>query len=542
MNGRQGWKLQRPVQDAKDDLIMSQSKKMGVLKMPTDAKDAKSGSPDNAGTDKKLDPAEIRNRLQSIYSEVIARGVYYNSRSSIAFEWEDKDGNVQKRYLDPMVGSAVTSGLVPKSCVLYRGGHGGGKTSLAEEVSSMLTDINKKEIVSAMIRGNNEHNINTLIAYLKIGKLLAKGEEEIVWRKFVTCPVKIIDEINRFPPTAANALFEILNKGRVEYLGEIYDIPDFEVFATENPEDEGTYPMSKPFVDRFGICVPVPQLPSTIDQILLASRKDDKIFEMENGKYKLGLNEIKAIEKHVAQNVKMSKDALLYSIYLTQALTTCERGDLGIKERSKLPLSLKCKSCNYDTVDSLCKMSLEGISGRAFLELQRWSKAFAFFLDAFKDSEKPEVQQSIVEAVAPYVFYHRLTPNDDLLRQQPYFGQKLAFIKDMISKASTAYGTVKEAIKELPDVMSGKIPAQKSKLRSVRKDLVVTNHIAPLLDDVANAEFKAFYKAIQDKKKITDDDLLQLRKTLSFSTKLSPVTQMYLQTALQAKKEGVEYF
>ena len=141
-----------------------------------------------------------------------------------------------------------------------------------------------------MIRGNDDQNVNTLLASYDMGKLITGKGEDVKWRKFVTCPVKIADEINRFPPTAQNALFEIFNKGRVEFANEVYDIKQFELFATMNPNDPGTYPMSRPFLDRFGLCIPVPQMPSAEDLMSLSSRKDDKIYKHEIPEKRLTLD------------------------------------------------------------------------------------------------------------------------------------------------------------------------------------------------------------------------------------------------------------
>src|SRR3989344_9481768 len=220
---------------------------------------------------------ELREKVRKVYTDIPVQEVYFNSRGSMKFEYKNPQGEIRKTYLDPMTSSVIMNALVPKSGVIFRGGHGGGKTTLVEKVSYMLTGIPEDEITSAMIRGNDDQNVNTLLATLKLGKLFVDGEEEVIWRNFVKCPVKIIDEINRFPPAAQNALFEIMNRGRAEFIDQEYEIKDFMAFATENPNDTGTYPLSKPFLDRFGFCIPAPQLPSASDQYLLATRADDKL-------------------------------------------------------------------------------------------------------------------------------------------------------------------------------------------------------------------------------------------------------------------------
>lgn len=482
-----------------------------------------------------------REKLREVYCEIPVKGIYYNSRSSMDFSFEASDNKLHRVNLDPMVSSVIVSSVVPKSCVLYKGGHGGGKTSMIEETSSSIFAVPKKDIVEAMIRGNDDQNVNTLLASYNIGKLLTKGDEEVRWRKFVTCPVKIIDELNRFPPTAQNALFEILNKGRVEFGGgHIYEVDDFEVFATENPNDVGTYPMSRPFLDRFGLCIPAPQLPSAEDLMALSSRRDDKLYAFEASKRNIDIKEAKELEKLVNDTVRISNDGLLYMIYFAQALATCSRGDFSDKSHSCLAVGERCKGCEYDTKETLCQYSQDGFSGRAFLDLQRWSKGYAFFLDAFKDKANPEVQQGIVEAIAPYVLYHRVEPNEAIFTKEPFFGRKLEYLKTMAEKARKSYATVRAPLLEIPDILSGKLAPEKAKIYEVKKDLVVKEHFLPIVEAAKLEEFRALYKGLDEALELTEQEIIDLEKTMTFNTSIPARAKAFLRAKALTKLKGGE--
>src|SRR3989344_1990955 len=291
---------------------------------------------------------ELREKVRKVYTDIPVQEVYFNSRGSMKFEYKNPQGEIRKTYLDPMTSSVIMNALVPKSGVIFRGGHGGGKTTLVEKVSYMLTGIPEAEISSAMIRGNDDQNVNTLLATLKLGKLMTEGSEEVKWRNFVKCYVKIIDEVNRFPPPAQNSLFEILNRGRIEFIDNVFEIDDFMAFATENPNDPGTYPLSKPFIDRFAFCVPAPQIPTASDQYLLADRVDDKLQNLKVTPV-MTLDELKSAKKLISSDIKMSSEALIYTIYLTQALSTCERGDNFDKSHNEISVGERCKGCGFDT-------------------------------------------------------------------------------------------------------------------------------------------------------------------------------------------------
>ncbi|HLC78686.1 MAG TPA: MoxR family ATPase [Candidatus Nanoarchaeia archaeon] len=487
-------------------------------------------------TEKKMDA--YREVLRDVYSSIATDRIYVNSRANMDFTYEDHKGEIKTVTLDPMTSVVINSAIVPKSTVLIKGGHGGGKTSMIEEVSSRLFDVPKKEIVAAMIRGNDDQNVSTLLGTYHMGKLIATGEEEVRWRKFVTCPIKIADEINRFPPTALNALFEIFNKGRVEFADQVYEVDDFELYATENPNDAGTYPMSKPFLDRFGISVPASQLPAIEDMMALSARRDDKIYPFKENGYKQSMKEAKEMEKIVADNVKMGNEALLYSIYLGQSLSSCIRGDFGDKSHSELSLEERCKGCDFLTSESLCRRTMDGFSGRAYLDLQRWAKAYSYFLNAFKNPSKPEVQLGIVESVAPFVFFHRVTPNEEYSGKDPFFGMKLSYMRDIAKRAREAYVLIKDPLMEIPRVLSGEISPDSAKINQVKKDLVVREHFMPIINAARDRDFRTIYDKLEETEKVSYSEVIDLDKAMTFTTKISPRGRTFLREKAMTKLDG----
>lgn len=70
---------------------------------------------------------------------------------------------------------------------------------------------------------------------------MSKGEEEVVWRKFVTSFWKIIDEVNRLTPYAQDILLSLLAEGQVKYYDSVIDVNKYSLFATINPQDVGTF-------------------------------------------------------------------------------------------------------------------------------------------------------------------------------------------------------------------------------------------------------------------------------------------------------------
>ncbi|MHA2131543.1 MAG: hypothetical protein ACW99L_16380, partial [Promethearchaeota archaeon] len=103
---------------------------------------------------------------------------------------------VQTKLLPEILSLCVLNALVPNSAMLLMGGHGGGKTTLVKLLGRMFTAISLNEVENSIIRGHPQLTEEKLIGTLKLGKLMKDGEEEVVWKQFVTNFWKIIDEVN----------------------------------------------------------------------------------------------------------------------------------------------------------------------------------------------------------------------------------------------------------------------------------------------------------------------------------------------------------
>ena len=479
--------------------------------------------------------AYFRKKVYQAYQEVIRSGVYVNSRYSIPFTFHSGAKKVS-RSIDPMVSSAIANCLMPKSCSMYRGGHGGGKTSLCQKVAHVMTSIPEDDIARAMIRGNDDETVRSLVASLKLGKLINSGEEEVDWRPFLTSPVKIIDEVNRFLPSTLNGLFEVLNKGSTGAFGEYYEGGDYVCYATENPHDEGTYPMSKPFLDRFGMCINAPQVPSPNDLFVLSQRRDDKLNKIVIEPV-LTFDELKEIRRMISEDITFTSEALLYTVYFVSGLSLCIRGDQNDKGQSTIPVGPRCEGCDFK--EQYCEMTQQGISGRAFLDILRIGKAYSWFLGAFADPAKPEVQMSVIQSILPYVINHRVKSNEHMLRKDPYWGREFNFSEDLVARVTSQFSTSKALLADLNDLLSGNIALEDSKLNDPIKDLVITYGYKPLVQEASSSQkFKSLYKILNERQ-LTIGDIQKVERGIFEADEILPQARMYLIQLLNIQKSTI---
>ena len=214
----------------------------------------------------------LRRKVWKIINLMQANQLFVHSKNLEIKYFEE---NSKTRLLPEILSLCVLNAIVPNSAMLLIGGHGGGKTSLVKYLGRMFTANSLNEIESSIIRGHPQLTEEKLVGTLKLGKLMHDGEEVVVWRKFVTNFWKIIDEVNRLTPYAQDILLSLLAEGTVKYYDSIINISKFCLFATINPQDVGTFELSNPFLDRFGISVPI-SMPASHDLNLILTGKDEK--------------------------------------------------------------------------------------------------------------------------------------------------------------------------------------------------------------------------------------------------------------------------
>ena len=152
----------------------------------------------------------LRKKVWKVINLIQANQLFVHSKN-LEIKFSDKNNEkIQTKILPEILSSCVLNALVPNSAMLLVGGHGGGKTTICKLLGRMFTGSSLQEIENAIIRGHPQLTEEKLVATLKLGKLMHDGEEEVVWRQFVTNFWKIIDEVNRLTPYAQDILLSLL--------------------------------------------------------------------------------------------------------------------------------------------------------------------------------------------------------------------------------------------------------------------------------------------------------------------------------------------
>ena len=196
----------------------------------------------------------LRETVRTAYTEIPTQGIYYNSRGAIEFTYKNSGGEIKKIYLDPVTSSAIVNALVPKSGVIYRGGHGGGKTTSAEYLNSIFNGLPLDLVKRLAIRGNPQLTEEKMVGRPHYGKM-HQGQEDVVWQHFVLVGPKIFDEFNRLPESNQSIVLNGVDRGEWNYLNDFISTGKQPFFATCNYADRGNNVLIPPILDRFDVAV-----------------------------------------------------------------------------------------------------------------------------------------------------------------------------------------------------------------------------------------------------------------------------------------------
>ncbi|MHA1562951.1 MAG: AAA family ATPase [Promethearchaeota archaeon] len=380
----------------------------------------------------------------------------------------------------------ILNTLVPNSAMLLVGGHGGGKTSIVKYLGRMFTGMSLDETEECIIRAHPQLTEEKIIATLNIKKLMKDGEEEVIWRTFASNFWKIIDEVNRCSPYTQNILLSLLAEGKIKYYDSVLNVSKYCLFGTLNPNDVGTFEMSAPFLDRFGISVPI-SMPKSQDLAVILESQDEKLGgydELIQVPQVLTEEQLLSIWYEVS-TVPCSKEAENFIHAIIRDYTLCERLDKGNSDYLK-PSSGLCSGCHFNVPNKVpCSNTDSILSVRVAKDLLRYSRALTWLLSL------KEVSVNIVLTVAPYVISHRVVYLERALNKDPYWGSKYLFTKNILKMVLKRFQNRIEAYEIIDNFREGNgSEVEKEKLEIMaRNDLIVRIDLLPLAESLSNPEY-----------------------------------------------------
>ncbi len=406
----------------------------------------------------------------------------------------------------------VLNALSPNSAMILIGGHGGGKTSIVKYLGRMFTGMSLAEAEECILRGHPQLTEEKIIATLNIKKLMKDGEEEVIWRRFSSSFWKIIDEVNRCSPYTQNILLSLLAEGKIKYYDSVLNLPKYSVYATLNPNDVGTFEMSLPFLDRFGISVPI-SMPKSQDLAIILESHDEKLGgydELIQVPQVLTEEQLLNIWYDVG-NVVCSKEAQNFIHAIIREFTLCERIDKGNSDYLK-PSTGLCSGCHYNIPNKIpCSNTDSILSVRVAKDLLRYSKSMAWLLNL------PEVSINTVITIAPYIISHRVSYIERLVNASPYWGNKYKYTQKMLEMIQKRFLTRQKAYSIIEKFQHGTSSEEEMKAIKMmaKSDLIVNQDLRPLAESLFSKEYQEKVHAIEQAQQLKQiGTITQIRREL----------------------------
>lgn len=442
-------------------------------------------------TDKLTEQQKVR----ALYNLIGERGLFVSTNFDVFDQEPEKIAIINGAYNLPIIEPgtqaynstllfATITSLLNHGTMLITGAPGIGKTTGCEFAGHFFSGTSLDEILQAEISGNPQLKTEDVIAGLDTVKMVHNGEKLVLPTKFLRCPVKIWDEVNRTPADLVSSAMKLVDTGKAVYQGVLLESPPGPLFATANYADEGTFQLTPPFLDRFDVAV-MTTSPQPWDLRKIRARGDEKL----NG----GLKELLEIPEgseldfeKIRKEIKSLPEAVDRGVPAVSAFADFLYGSLRFSEAASDNLARATKGnawqVNQDAApaghfaNSPFAYTLNELSVRTVKALERYSKAFAWI------NGKEQVGLEDLKVVAPYLLWHKVQPTEKALTENPkYANDRIAFIQGLLTQVESDYAELQgtEAIKTyavaLNALRTGKIG--KKELRDEEVRTVVKNAI-----------------------------------------------------------------
>jgi MoxR-like ATPase len=325
---------------------------------------------------------------------------------------------------------SLANSCLRNHAILLYGGMGANKTTLINLLGASFMNLSFDDMENIMVSGHPEQTEEKIVGFLDPRQWSQNDNDlEVLWTPWTKSRWKLINEINRFPSGKQNLFLEILQKRKISYAGKVLEAGDTCYFATMNPDFSSTYPLDEALLDRISVCVPALQ-PDFLGSLALGERKLE-VRDLAKELPRFSLEEFETLPLNVLA-INMEGQTELAIISLLKDFTLCERAP-GY-DKTQLPSSKPsrglCNGCHYfNNLELCCWQVDEGLSDRVRQDLRDFTRALAFLTGR-------NARIEVLKAIAPYLIWHRVTPNRSLLDRPPYYAaKKLAFVADLVEKS-----------------------------------------------------------------------------------------------------------
>ena len=423
-------------------------------------------------------------KVMALYSLIGERGLYVNTAYDVFTDKPEEIPVLQGAYKVPLITPgtraynstllfATLTSLLNHGTMFVTGAPGIGKTTGMEFAGHFFTKTPLEEILQAEILGNPQLKTEDVVASLDTVQMVHDGKKIVLSSRFLKCPVKIWDEVNRTPADLVSSAMKLVDTGKAVYQGVLLESPPGVLFATANYADEGTFQLTPPFLDRFDVGV-MTTSPPPWDMKKIRQRGDEKLnggldslleipagYTLDQGKIREQIKNMQETTVNGVPEVSSFADFIYSSLRFSPAasdnLARATKGNAWSKTDEDATL----KGGHF--TDSPFTYIVNELTVRTVKAMERYAKAFAWI------NGKEQFELSDLKTVVPYLLWHKVQPSQKALTENPIFANdRISFIETLLGKIEQDYTEIQgsEAIKyyavALEGLRTGKISGKKT--------------------------------------------------------------------------------
>jgi MoxR-like ATPase len=456
-------------------------------------------------------PDDLRRKSRRAYQWVVEHAIfapYFDVEFGTAVRVGAGTHNVWLTDKDCYVSFALLPllTLLTGQRLLLVGSPGRGKTTMAT-LMALLSGASLDDVRRAIQHGHPQMTHADLLGSPLPGDLVraAKSADiHVIWRRWVSLRVKIIDEYNRIPTKTQSALLSLMAEGYAEMYEQTVHAGPSAWFLTANDDSGGgTFPVITALKDRIDAVVRTTPFnteyledlarrvtdATTPEQVIPA----DIVFTAEQ------LD--RAAEE--IRSVLVPSDVLDALGFLLRQLDFCRRASDRLEYMNKDTLMLAgrrvgvvcTEDCPLDKLQNICAQTENGVSARAYQSLLRYAKALAWFRG------QDTVSAEDIRLMLPWVLFDKLRPNPmSAFFQRPehqvHLLDQVSWIRQLHDHATAghaAFEPVHRETRELCAVVRRELPAMNAaalkralaQLRRRMEDLLKNHELnAPVHHDL----------------------------------------------------------
>lgn len=386
--------------------------------------------------------------------------------------------------------------LMTRRRLLLIGAPGRGKTTMAT-LMALIAGASLEDTRRSVQHGHPQMTHSDLLGSPLPSDLVnaqSPSDIRVIWKRWITLRVKIIDEYNRIPTKTQSCLLSLMAEGYAEVYEQTIQAGPSAWFLTANDDvGGGTFQVITALKDRIDAVVRTTPfnteyLEKLAERVADASTPEqfipaDIIFSVA---------ELDQAAEEI-RRVTVPEEALNSLGFMLGQLDFCRRASDRLEYMNKDTLALAgrrlghvcTEDCPLDKAENICTQTENGVSARVYQSILHYAKALAWFrgIDSVGNED--------IRQVLPWVLHEKLYPN----QMSPFFQKtenqfllldRLSWIRQLHDRAlasRAAYAPVHEPIeelrKEVKEALEHSDPsALKQSIQRIRKQMesLLTDH------------------------------------------------------------------